>query len=98
MEHTIDFHFRGKLYAATVYLSLQEDGCYIFAFFKDKDLITEFGSDVDIHTDCMEVLPDKVTNDHVTALKTAILEAVKKLPQFQEQKSPKLIITSDRVL
>jgi hypothetical protein len=42
MDHRILFHFQEKEYAAVVHLSLQKDGCSIFTFLDDKDLISEF--------------------------------------------------------
>lgn len=90
-HHRIFFHSKGKEYTAKAHLSLQEDGCYVFAFLED-DLIIEFGPDVDIETDCVTVVPDSSNNDSVTALKAAILEAVKKLPQVEAQVPKKLLI------
>jgi hypothetical protein len=84
MDHRILFHFQEKEYAAVVHLSLQKDGCCIFTFFEDKDLISEFGIDIDIHTDCEDVLPDHISNDRIISLKGAILNTVKKMPQFLE--------------
>lgn len=83
MGNRILFHFKGKKYAALAHLSLQAEGCYIFSFLEDPDLVAEFGADIDIHTDCVEVLPDQTTNNDVTILKKAILDAVKELPEFQ---------------
>jgi hypothetical protein len=97
MDYPITFHFRGQAYTAKAHLSLQEDGCYIFTFLDDPDLIDEFGPDVDIATDCQQVLPDLVTNDNLTALKVAILEVVKALPAFGEQKPKKLIIRREQL-
>jgi hypothetical protein len=84
MDHGILFQFQGKEYTAVVHLSLEQDGCYIFTFLNDTDLISEFGKDIDIHTDCEKVLPDRIFNDSITSLKVAILSAVKKMPQFLE--------------
>ena len=96
MVKHIYFNFRGQQYPATVHLSLQEDGCYIFAFLEDKTLIAEFGTDIDIHTDCEHVIPDRIANDAITSLKVAILEAVKLMPDFYNHKPQKLIIRSSR--
>jgi hypothetical protein len=52
MEHLISFQFTRREYTAPVHLSLQENNGYIFTFLDDKDLVSEFGRDVDIHTDC----------------------------------------------
>jgi hypothetical protein len=97
MVNHIHFNFRGQSYPATVHLSLQDDGCYIFTFLEDKALIAEFGSDIDIATDCIDVIPDHTTNDAITTLKVAILEAVKQLPEFHAQKPQKLIIRSSQL-
>ncbi len=97
MVYPINFYFRGQAYTANAHLSLQEDGCYIFCIIEDKALIAEFGTDIDIHTDCDHVLSSKDTNDCIDALKTAILDAVKQLAQFQEQKPRKLFIRGKQV-
>ncbi len=92
MDHRISFHFQGKEYTAVVHLSIEQDGCYIFTFLNDTDLISEFGKDIDIHTDDEKVLPDRIFNDCITSLKIGILDAVKKMPQFLEHQSKRLSI------
>ena len=90
MDHCISFVFRGQEYTAKAHLSLQADGCYIFTFLQDSELIAEFGSDIVFETDCEVVLPGQVSNDKLLSLKTAILEAVKALPSFKEQRFRRL--------
>lgn len=97
MGNRILFQFKGKEYTAIVQLSLQEDGCYIFTFLQDPELISLYGSDIDITTDCVDVLYDHIINDEISALKIAILEAVKQLPAFHQQKPKKLVIRAEQL-
>lgn len=82
MESNIQYQFRGHTYKAIVYLSLQEDGCFIFCSPQDKAIILEFGHEIDIKTDCEKVIQLRITNDKLLEIKTAILDACKKLPAF----------------
>lgn len=83
MEHQINFTYKEQIYPAKVVLSLQDDGCYVFCIIQDSQLIREFGSDIDIPTDGELVLPDRIIGKEVIEFKTAILEAVKKIPEFR---------------
>jgi hypothetical protein len=51
---------------------------------------------IDITTDGVTVLPGLIQNDDTTAIKTAILEAVKQLPEFHQQKPERLILRHEQ--
>lgn len=97
MINTIRFRYRSKTYSAKVILSLEEDDCYIFAFLIDKELIDEFGRDIDITTDCYVASPEHMPYPKLEVLKNAILEAAKELDEFKQFKLKKLIIRKEQL-
>lgn len=82
MDHIIQYQFRGNNYTAWVLLSLREDGCYLFCSPLDQEILMEFGAEIDIVTDCEKVIQKRISNSALYEIKTAILEAAKKLPSF----------------
>ena len=82
MENKISFFYGGSWRAATSFISLEHEGCYVFTMLEDDALIEEFGKEIDFETDLEKVIRSKVPTDKFMQLKTAILEAVKQLPEF----------------
>jgi hypothetical protein len=86
VDVNITFPFRGGTYAASLIFSFDELGCYIFAFLKDQDLISEFGEDITIKTDCKVLLPTLEEYPTLTELSAALFEVIKTLPSFHRAK------------
>ncbi|RYE28947.1 MAG: hypothetical protein EOP48_33000 [Sphingobacteriales bacterium] len=51
MEKPLVFEFEGKKRLATVYISLQDDGCFLFTAVHDEEIIDRFGDDIDFELD-----------------------------------------------
>ncbi|GAA4341099.1 hypothetical protein [Flaviaesturariibacter amylovorans] len=89
MEQPFSFFFEEKERRATVHISLQDDGCFIFTIVKDKEIVDRFGSDIDFEFDAgsEEIKAGRVADADLLNLKSAILGAVKVLPGFEQQKA-----------
>ncbi|HEY0355621.1 MAG TPA: hypothetical protein VGC29_05420 [Flavisolibacter sp.] len=87
MDYTIKFIFNAKLYPATILLDFKETPCFVYAYLKDPGLISRFGTDIDIKTDCYKVLPGKILDPGLLELKAAIFNVVKNTEQFQMERA-----------
>ena len=97
MIHDIQFSYRGKAETAKVILRLEEDGFYMFAFLKSRELIDEFGRDIEMTTDGIHILPVVDADEALEALKTAILDVVKHLDDFKQYRLRKLLLRKEQM-
>lgn len=82
MDLEIQLPFRNKLYRCTVYIDISEDPCFVFIVLIDDELVIEFGEDVTLETDCVTLLPKADDYTELVALRQAIFDVVKTLPEF----------------
>ncbi|GAA4334495.1 hypothetical protein [Flaviaesturariibacter amylovorans] len=89
MDQQIRFEFDGKQRNATVHISLQDDGCYVFTMVRDPDLIECFGPDIDFEIDRNGhfVRSSISRSTDLLRLQSAILKATQKLPEYDQQRS-----------
>jgi len=67
------------------------DPSFIFVMLFDKKLITEFGEDVTIKTDCVTVLAKKDDNAELIKLRQAIFNVFKTTPEFMVGKNKRML-------
>ena len=60
MEGNIHFSFRDKDYSASYLICSRQEPIYIFVFFRDKELVQEFGEEI-----CMHISGDKLLHDNI---------------------------------
>ena len=82
MESTVQFSFRNKAFSCIIFIDSSEDPCYVFVILLDRDLINEFGDEITIKTDCDKCLPKKDDYAQLVALREAIFDSVKTIPEF----------------
>ena len=90
MDLTIQFPFRNKLYTCTVFIDTSDDPCFIFVVLDDEKLVKEFGEDVTIKTDCLQVLAKADDYRELVKLRHAIFDVVKDTPEFMVVKRKRL--------
>lgn len=86
MEKTFSFQFEGKERLAELHISLQDEGCFLFTIIKDQDIINRFGEDIDFEIRDNELHPHYVNDSPLHGLQSVILNAAKKLPEYEFQK------------
>ena len=72
-------------------MDISIDPCFIFVMLFDKKLITEFGEDVTIKTDCFTILPRKDNSPELTELGEAIFKVFKTTPEFMVAKNKRML-------
>ena len=72
-------------------MDISIDPCFIFVMLFDKKLITEFGEDVTIKTDCFTILPRKDNYPELTELGEAIFKVFKTTPEFMVAKNKRML-------
>jgi hypothetical protein len=85
MKNSITFHYKGAEHSAEIYISYSEE-ILVFCKLKDDTLIQEFGNDINFKTDGESVLSEDTCNKEYFILQVAILEAAKRLPDFDQIK------------
>lgn len=91
MNSVIPFLFRNKTCSCNCYVDISVDPCFVFVTLRDEELITEFGSDVVIKTDCITVLPRINDYREFVELTAAIFQEFKTTPEFIAAKTRRLI-------
>ena len=86
-DFKVSFFYKGKIYLASGFISLQDDLKVIFTALEDAELIEQFGVDIDFQTDLTHVIQTNVLNSDLLELQGCILGAVKHLPDFIIQSS-----------
>jgi len=86
------FTFRNKDYRCNIYIDSTAHPCFIFAILLDKDLISEFGDEITIKTDCEKLLPKKDDYTELIKLRQSIFNAVKTIPEFISAKSRMILL------
>src|SRR4051812_9929195 len=79
MDLSVQFTFRNKNYTCNIYIDSSADPCLIFVILFDKEIISEFGDEVTIKTDCEKLLPKKDDYPKLIELRQAIFDSVKKI-------------------
>lgn len=82
MDLTIQFIFRNKLYSCIVCIDSSEYPCFVFVTLTDKELISEFGDDITIKTDCEKLLPKRDDYAELIELRQSIFDVTKMIPEF----------------
>ena len=83
MDLTIPFHYKNKVYQASVFFSFDEEPCFIFVTLDNKELVKEFGEEITIKTDCRTVLPRKDDYPELKELRQSIFNSVKNTRAFE---------------
>jgi hypothetical protein len=78
--------FRNRLCKASCFFSFESDPCFLFITLYDKDLISYFGEEISIKSDCEHLLPRKDDTPLLVELRQAILSAAVNTPEFREEK------------
>jgi hypothetical protein len=78
----VPFIFRNKPSSCTIDIDSSTSPCYVFACLNDQELIHEFGEEVTVKTDFTRRLPKKDDYPALVALRDAIFNAIKDLPEF----------------
>src|SRR5437899_104707 len=78
----VSFLFRNKPSVCTVDIDSSATPCYVFVVLEDRELIHEFGEEITVKTDFEKRLPKRDDYPALTALREAIFEAVRHLPEF----------------
>jgi len=86
----IPFLFRKKSYTCTVFIDISDDPCFIFILLNDVGLVKEFGEDVTIKTDCVQILAKADDYAELVELRQAIFDIVKGTPEFMVVKRKRL--------
>ena len=84
--NAIQFLFRTKFYQCDAFIDDSEQPCLVFVILRDKALIAEFGDEVSLKTDLVNLLPRKDDTPHLLDLRRAIFAAVKNTADFQQAK------------
>lgn len=82
MDLNIQFTLRNKGHSCNIYIDSTAYPCYIFVIFLDKELISEFGDEITIKTDCEKRLPKKDDYPALVELRESIFNVVKTIPEF----------------
>ena len=82
MDSIVKFTYRNKISTCTIYIDNSEDPCLIFAILSDKELVNEFGEDVSIKTDCVNLLPKGDDYPELRSLRQAIFDVAKNTAEF----------------
>jgi len=82
-DTTIQFNFSNRIYSAEVVPSFIEKPFYFFIFFKENEIINEFGDEISIATsDGQSILNTITTNIKVKKMKEIIFMEIKKVPEY----------------
>ena len=72
-------------------MDISIDPCFIFVMLFDKNLITEFGEDVTIKTDCVTILEKEDDYAELIKLRLAIFNVFKTTPEFMVGKNKRML-------
>ena len=90
MDSIIEFNFRNKNYSCIFYVDVSADPCFVFVILSDKELINEFGEDVTIKTDCINLLPRNDDYHELKELRKSLFSVIKTTPEFIALKEKKM--------
>lgn len=80
------FVFRNKSSLCTIYIDSSTTPCYVFVVLKDQELIQEFGDEITVKTDFHHRLPKKDDYPALAALREALFDGMKNLPEFMDKR------------
>lgn len=84
METVVQFLFRRKLYSCVFFIDTAEHPIYIFCLLKDKELIEEFGDEISIKTDGVQMLSRRYEYPALVELRQSIFGAVRNTTEFEQ--------------
>ena len=87
----VNFSYRNKTYSCNCYMDIAIDPSFIFVTLLDNVLITEFGADVSIKTDCVNILAKKDDYAELIKLRQAIFNVFKTTPEFMVGKNKRML-------
>jgi hypothetical protein len=76
MEGSVSFQFRDIWHTANYLICQRQDPVYMFIFFSDETLITEFGQEICIHSVNNQLLDDNIFSGKRLELYTNIFNQV----------------------
>jgi hypothetical protein len=77
MNAPIEFLFREKLYKGEMFVDYSEYPCLIFVIVRDKELAEEFGDEITLKTDFVNLLPKKDDYPETMILREAIFSVAR---------------------
>ena len=90
MESTLQFLFREKLFTCEVCIDCADDPFFIFMILNDQELIAEFGDEITIKTDFINLLQKRDDFEQLTVLRQCIFDCLKFHPMFIQAKTKKM--------
>ncbi len=86
MDLKLKCSFRNRIFSCNAYIDSTDYPCYVFVELVDKELVSEFGEEVTIKTDFDKLLSRKDDYPKLVLLLVAILDSIKKTPEYEKAK------------